>query len=189
MNVIRQYSTVLGVMALALVITVLVSPIGGIFASQATFIGSELHRSSGNEVLVRTKMDFGSIDHLRKFPIKLENWNGLEFSTEKLQEELNADLILFRRYIHKPEYRQPMELLIMQSDDVSSFHPPPVCYKAEGYNIEEDGVEKIEVEDSGWINSKGSPDKTGTPIIGSAKNIVLVREEEGEVVDVVEVVG
>lgn len=173
MSFFRRYSAVIGGLILALVIIVLVSVPSNILARQATFIGTELQYATENEIQVRTKMDFGDIEHLQEFPKKFGDWLGLDFESSEMAESLGADFLLLRVYINT-KYYQTIDFIIMQSKERSSFHAPPICYRALGWEIEEEGVEEVSVSDVTWASASG-------PISLDAKKLVAFKESNGEV--------
>jgi len=171
MNFFRQYSMIIGGLILALVIIVLVSLPSNILAPQATFIGAELRYAAQGETQVQTKMDFGDIEHMRAFPMKFGDWLGLDFDPTETAESLGADLLVLRTYLNT-HYYQPIHLIIMQSQDPSSFHPPPICYRATGWEIEEEDVEKVSVTDTTWVNAS-------EPVSISARKLVAIKKSNG----------
>ena len=173
MSFFRRYSAVIGGLILALVIIVLVSVPSNILALQATFVGTELQYATDNEIQVRTKMDFGDIEHMQEFPKQFGDWLGLDFESSEIAESLGADLLLLRIYINT-RYYQRIDFIIMQSVEPSSFHAPPVCYRALGWEVEEEGVEEVLVSDVTWASA--SP-----PISLDAKKLVAFKESNGEV--------
>jgi hypothetical protein len=173
MNFFRQYSIIIGVLALILVIILLVLVPSTILAPQATFIGTDLQRASQGETQVRTRMDFGDIEHLQTFPKNFGSWIGLDFDPSDMAEALGADFLVLRTYLNTTYY-QPVHFVIMQSQEPSSFHPPPVCYKAANWKIEEEAVEAITVEDINWAGT------TGTVSINVKKMVVSRESVEGD---------
>jgi hypothetical protein len=173
MSFFRQYSLIIGSLALILIIIVLATVPSTILAPQATFIGTELQHATQGETQVRTKMDFGDIKHLQAFPKNFGNWIGLEFDPSEMAETLGADLLILRTYLNTTYY-QPVNFIIMQSQDPSSFHPPPICYRASNWEIEEEVVEAVPVSDVTWA-------RAAEPVSISAKKMVVSRESEGKV--------
>ena len=124
MSFFRQYYLVIGSLALVLIVIVLASVPSTVLAPQATFIGTELRYAAESETQVRTKMDFGDIEHMQAFPKKFGDWLGLDFDPSETAETLGADLLVLRTYLNTTYY-QPIHLIMMQSQNPSSFHPPP----------------------------------------------------------------
>jgi hypothetical protein len=171
----RRYSLLLGLLALLFVIALLLSDVGLVFAPGVTFIDTELHRSSGDEAYVRTKMDFGSAEHMNAFPREIGDWSGYDYDATDFTEALGADVILLRGYAC-PGLYQPIFFLIMQAETESSFHPPPVCYPALGYQIEDEGNERVVVTDTSWTEE---PSTITLPL----KRLVVFKESDGQVID------
>jgi hypothetical protein len=150
MTFLEEYSTIIGMLSLAFVIIFLFSTPSTILAKEITVVGSDLHSSAGNGIHVRTKMDFGNKEKVQNFPNRIGNYYGVECDTYGLTESLKADVMLMR------SYRNPsgqIFLLILQSKNRSSFHPPTVCYPALGYEIEEESSEEIIIQNESWIES------------------------------------
>ena len=176
MDFYRRYSLPLGLLALVLVVVLLLSAPGVVFSPGVTFIDTELHRSSGDEVYVRTKMDFGSQEHMATFPREIGDWSGYDYDATEVKEMLGADVILLRGY-DRPGLYQPMFFTIMQSQTESSFHPPPVCYAAQGYSIQDEGKEKILVTDTSWTEAPSS--SMSVPLA----RMVVFKESDGEITE------
>ena len=185
MSFFREYSKIIGILVLAFVIIILLSPSSMLVSRQITIIDTELYRASGNESSVRTKIDFASNEHINSFPMEVEDWRGIEYNSTQMMERLGADVILMRAYSH-PKLYQPIFFLILQSDNRSSFHPPIVCYPAMGYEIEEEGEESIDIEDVSWMESpfmgnieeEASEDSNGRI---NVKKLIVYKESEGKV--------
>ena len=174
MDFYKRYSLLLGLLALALIIALLLSTPRLVFSPGVTFIDSELHRSSGNEAYVRTKMDFGNSEHVNTFPHEFSEWQGYDYDTAGAKESLGADIILLRGYDY-PGLYQPIFFLILQAKTGSSFHPPPLCYLGMGFEVESEGKEQVTVEDPNW---RASPDYS-IPMT----RLVISRESGGTVTE------
>ena len=181
---------IIGAVALVFVIILLLSTPGMILAKQISVIDTELSRASGHEIAVRTKMDFGNNEHVQAFPREIGDWQSIVFNTSKLAESLRADVMLLRAYGHTygngTLRGKQVLLLIIQSDNRSSFHPPIVCYPAIGYNIEEETTEEIFVSNVTWVESPWYPNvELEEPGIFngsmSVKKLVISKESAGEV--------
>jgi hypothetical protein len=175
MSFYKRYSIIIGGLALLLVIIVLVSVPSDILSQQATFIGTELQHATENETRVLTKMNLGDAEHMKDFPKRFGNWMGLDFGSSDQLVNLGADIILLRIYLNTAYY-QPIHLAIVQSREPSSFHPPPICYKASGWEIEEEGTVEVPVPDLNWASAS-------EPIYISAKKLVALKRGNEEVVD------
>ncbi len=176
MSFLSRYSLIIAGLSLVLIVIVLVSVPSDILALQATFIGTELQYASESETRVRTRMDFGDVEHMKTFPKRFGNWLGLDFGSSVIAETLGADLLLLRTYLNT-EYYQPVNFVIMQSREPTSFHPPPICYRASGWNIQEEGMEDVTVLDASWATAS-------EPVSISAKRLVADRVSNGETEEV-----
>ena len=182
----EDYSTIIGTIALTFVVVLLLSTPGMILAKQVSVIDTELSHASGHETTVRTTMDFGNNTYMQAFPTKIGDWQKIgSCNKSQLAEQLGADVMLLRAY-HQQGSPQPVFLLIIQSDNRSSFHPPIVCYPAIGYKIEEETTEEILVSNATWaevpLYSHWDPEEAGC-FNGSmsAKKLVISKESDGEV--------
>lgn len=176
----EEYHRIIGILLLSFVIILLFSTPSMIFAKSFTTIGTELSHASSDETLVRSKIDFGSNEHMKAFPKEIGNWWGTDYETVGLAERLGADVLLMRAYSN-PDFYQPVFFLIMQSNNRSSFHPPIVCYPALGYTIVEEGKEEIPIQDVSWEEEPlYTKPLTKTGISAnrtiSAKKLVVVKE-------------
>lgn len=150
MTFLEEYSTIIGMLSLAFVIIFLFSTPSVILAREITVVGSDLHSSAGNEIHVRAKMDFGDKEKVQNFPNRIGNYYGVDCDISGLTESLKADTTLMR------SYRNPSAqifLLILQSKNRSSFHPPTVCYPALGYDIEKESSVEIVIQNESWVES------------------------------------
>lgn len=185
MRLFEEYFTIIGFLVLTFVIVILFSTPSMLFAESISTIDTELARSSGNAMQVRTKMDFGSNDFMNTFPTELGHWRGYDYNTANLAAGLGADVMLMRAYT-SPESYQPIFFLIVQSDNRSSFHPPIVCYPALGYTIEEESKEKVlvSVQNVGWEEEFSVYGKSGEENASiSVKKLVVVKEPNGKITE------
>jgi hypothetical protein len=185
MKMLEQYSRIIGFLLLTFVIILLFSTPSMLIAKSITTIGTELSHASESETPVRTLMDFGNNEHMRAFPIQIGDWKGSDYNTTRIAESLGADVLLMRAYSH-PRFYQPVFFLIVQSNNRSSFHPPPVCYPALGYTIEEEANEEIVVQNLSWAEGPWMSERdaafNGTI---SVKKLIVVKEskEDGKVTE------
>lgn len=170
-----RYSLLLSLAVLALVVILLLGDPDFVFSPGVSFIDTELHRSSGHEVYVRTKIDFGSQEHMSRLPMEIGEWTGYSYDTTEDREYLGADVIVLRAY-SSPGLSQPLFFLIMQARTESSFHPPDVCYASQGYNVQEEGKEQIVVTDTSWAQAT-----SGMSI--PFKRLVIAKEIDGEITE------
>jgi hypothetical protein len=148
----RRYGFVnlAGIALFVIVLLLLLTSPELVFSPVTTFIDTELYRSSGNEASVRTKMDFGSQEHMSAFDRKVGKWQGYDYDTTKYVELLGADIMLLRSY-EPSTFSQPLFFLILQARTESSFHPPEVCVRAQGGALQEVGDEEVTVTDASWV--------------------------------------
>ncbi|CAD6493205.1 MAG: hypothetical protein EMLJLAPB_00473 [Candidatus Argoarchaeum ethanivorans] len=185
----EEYSKIIGLILLALVVILLFSTPSTFFSSSITTIDTELSHASGKEIMVEMKLDFGNNEHMRAFPMHIDGWKGSDYNTERVAKSLGADVMLMRAYSH-PESYQPVFLLIVQSDNRSSFHPPVICYPALGYTIEEEGKEEIPVHNVSWVaKPMYSISESRKEEMGyfngtiSSKKLIVLKESNGKVTE------
>jgi len=182
----EDYTTIIGTLALVFVVIILLSTPSMLLAKQVSMIDTELSHASGHETSVRVKMDFGSNAHVQALPTTIGEWQNVgSCNKSQLAEQLGADVMLLRGYRRQGSY-QPVFLLIIQSNNRSSFHPPIVCYQAVGYKIEEETTEEIRVSNTTWAESPWYPNvELEEPGIFngsiSAKKLVIAKESDGKV--------
>jgi len=172
----RRYALLLAAIALVLIIVLLLSSPGSALSPGGTFIGTELGRQSGDEVYVRTKMDIGSAERLREFPVQFGVWTGVdapEADVEEIRETLGADIVLLRDYACAGLY-QPLELLVMQAETDVSFHTLTTCYVAHGYEVVEEGKETASIRDVGWTSA-------GQELTVPLRKIIVSKRLDGTV--------
>ncbi|MDY6912230.1 MAG: exosortase-associated EpsI family protein [Chloroflexota bacterium] len=171
----RQYSLILGLSVLVGVIVLLLSASTLFFTPGVTFIDTDLHISSGDEVYVRTKMNFGSTEHMKNFPMAIGDWKGYTYDSTAITEQLGADAVVQMGFV-SPGMYQPLFLTIVQAKAESSFHPPKICYSAQNYNTQEEGDEQVSVTEAGWIEESSI---TSIPF----KKLVVAKESDGKITD------
>ncbi len=127
---------------------------------------------------------------MQAFPTEIADWHSVgSYNKSTLAGQLGADVVLSRDYSHPSAY-QPVFLLIMQSRNRSSFHPPIVCYPALGYEIEEETTEEIPVSNASWASKplfaswESRKEELGC-FNGSisAKRLVVFKESGGKITE------
>ena len=183
MSLYKQYFTIIGLLVLTVVISILLLPPSMILTQTVTFIGTNSYRASADQTLVRTKMDLGNVEHVRQFPKAIGEWTGIDYETTQIEEQLNAEVILMRAY-QSPGFYQSIFLLIMQSSDLGSFHPPPVCYSSLGYQIEEEVKEEIPISNIEWVSSYWrSETEQNVAASINVNKLVVFKESDGKVTE------
>lgn len=175
MRFLYRNSVFIGSILLVCIITVLLLDINMIFTPGVTFIGTDLYRSSGNDVFVRTKMDFGNQEHMATLPLQIGEWQGWDYDITSEQERLKADVILLRGYTTQSIYI-PIFLLIMQAQTESSFHHVDICYISQGYEIQEEGTEQVQIKDVSWTAA------SHTEYIPFNK-LVVIKKQDGRITE------
>jgi hypothetical protein len=165
----HQFLLLAGIVILLLVILVLLTSPNTLF-SPVAYIDTERFYSSGNEITVRTKTDFGSQEHMAAFPREIGKWTGHDYRVTKYVEQLGADAMLLRMY-EPNTFTQPLFFLILQAKTESSFHPPQVCIRAQGHQIQEEGDVEVVIASATWL-------KDFTSITIPMKKLVTMRKSK-----------
>jgi hypothetical protein len=140
------------------------------FSPTVTFIDTELYKTSGNEAPVKTRTDFGSREVMGGFPRQIGKWTGSDYDVTEYVKLLGANDILLRLY-QPSTFTQPVFFTIVQSKTDASFHPPKVCFNAQGYQVQEEGDEKVDITDAAWLQS---PSNVSIPL----KRIVVTKAKK-----------
>ncbi|MFO8009373.1 MAG: exosortase-associated EpsI family protein [Dehalococcoidia bacterium] len=145
------------------------------FGQNASFLYSKLSDPTSQQTFVRTNMDFGDEEALNSFPLKIDGWTGTNYEQAGLKETLGADVLIMRSY-KKTEAEQGVFFLIMQSDSQASFHPPEVCYPAQGWKVVEEGFDTITITDAEWVEPELYPEFKESETTIQIKKIVVTKE-------------
>jgi hypothetical protein len=146
----RRNVIVVGALLFLFVVVFLMSDPHDIFATSYFFIDTELSKSSGLEVPIRTKMELGTEEHMQNFPRIIADWTGYDYDTTRIETTIPNSVVLMRTYRRKI-LSQPVDLVIGYSGSPSSFYSPLVCYPVLDYFIEEEGHELVYVKDVSWL--------------------------------------
>ena len=156
----EEYCRLVGLVWLTFVIILLFSSSSQLLSKSITTIDTELSHASGDETPVRTRMDFGNVEHMDAFPKTIGDWSGREFvASERYKQSLGADMLFMRAY-WRPGISHHVFFTIIQSNNRSSFHPPVVCYPALGYTIKEETTDTVLMSNTSWEEA---------PLFGTAK--------------------
>ncbi|MFC1937294.1 exosortase-associated EpsI family protein [Chloroflexota bacterium] len=147
----KEHSLLIGLGVLVVILFFLLATPEQLFyhSLNVEYVDSQPGSLSKYRVPVLPKFDFTSNEQLSKFPTEIAGWTGSDFDTSRVEEILKPDVILMRAY-SKPGLYQPVFLLLIHSRSRTSFHPPPVCYPALGWTIEEEAIEPVSLEMTGW---------------------------------------
>jgi len=128
-----------------------------LIAKSISTIDTELTHASGDETPVRTLMDFGDAEHIETFPRHIGDWRSMNYNVSRTAKSLGADAMILRQYANLSngtlKGTTMVSFAIIQSNNVSSFHSPIVCYSGMGYNVEEEGTEEILISNATWAES------------------------------------
>ncbi len=176
----KQLRVASSLVVLCMVIIMLVSSPEAFLPQGVKLIDTEIKGTSGNERFVRTKMDFGSAQQMENILLGGTEWSASLYDMSDVQQQLGAD-ILTTWVCYHPSSSTPIWFLVIQSRDVVSFHPPPVCYQAMGYKVAEESTIEIAVSGEGWAQQQWleafeDPDAYEGTI--SVKKLVVTREKD-----------
>lgn len=176
MNFIRQYSLIVGISVLIGVAVLLLSSSDLLFSSGVSFIDTDPQSTTGDEIYVETKSDFGSPTYMDNLPMEIGEWKGYEYPVDNaLYKTLGAEHIEMRGYT-KPGSFQPIFLAIVQAKADSAFHAPEICYPSQGYEVQESGRDEVVVADPAWANQVSD---LSVPM----KRLVVAKKRNDVVID------
>ncbi len=191
----KQYATLIGSALFAFIAIFLFSSPQALFGT-VSFIDTELSSASGSRIPVMVTMDLSKEEQLKDFPLQIGEWSSFEHETARVKESLGADVLFIRTYT-KVNSLRPVFLLIIHGSSRSSFHQSVVCYSALGYEIEEEGKEKVYVVNTVWVKKPVVQEEIGelpkwareelesSPYSGlvSVKKLVVFKQNKGEVTE------
>lgn len=179
----------LGLLVGAVVLVVLLSSPSMLFASNVSFIDTELSYASSDSNPIISRMVVGDSEWFSSFPCNVSGWTCREYDATAVEARLDADVLLLRRYVD-PNSGFPVFFCITHSANMSSFHPPPLCYGVAGYEVVSESTKNIEISDvswadapfySGWENHSDRYLSSGESI--SMKRLDLQKVVEDKVVE------
>lgn len=176
------HTTIIGLFLLAIAIVLFCSDPDLIFSEGVSFIDTELEGESGHETYTWSKVGFKHNEELLNFPEKIGEWEGYgsdEKQVAGVREYLGARVYLERTY-YKIDSFNPIFFLIVQAKESSTFHPPPVCYQAQGYIVEED-KDTVRIPSAQLEGDGISGGRVGGTV--PMKKLWLSKIEGGEVVE------
>ncbi len=175
-----------GVVLFFAIIAVLSASYQDLFMHGIRMIDTELDEAGGNSFFVRTKGNFGENEYIETLPKNVDDWYGSgDYDWDHIKKALGADAMLVRAYTKTSIYSLVF-LLVAQSDDPSSFHPPPVCYRAQGYDIESEDKISFPVPNTNWAAQQWRSEEEGNVFKGefSAKVLVISKKDsDGNIYD------
>ncbi|MFC1872263.1 hypothetical protein ACFLYV_00870 [Chloroflexota bacterium] len=145
----RQYLPLLGLFLLGIVFALLLSTPSNIFTSRIYF-STELKINPATALLAREIVNIGNQEEISAIPDKIGDLQSIDFDSSAIKENLRANTMLVREY-YTEELTNSVFLLVVQSNSKSSIHAPPICYRAWGYEIEKEGIEKIKLSNPDWL--------------------------------------
>jgi hypothetical protein len=155
MNRQKQLLVFSGIGLLTIVLLILLASPDMIFSPTITVIGSDLNKSSTNQVSVTTLTDLGDPAQMAAFPYDIGKWHGRDYDTTAVAKALGANVVLLRGY-DPDTFTQPLFLTIVQSKADSSFHAPDYCFNSQGYKIQENTKESVVVTNPDWSRNQST---------------------------------
>jgi hypothetical protein len=149
------WRVVAGAVALLVVAGLLLSTPSMIFVRKVQIVDTEL-RDTGQPRTVLSRFDLGDPKDLATVPKRMGPWNETrEYQEDRIASLLGTNVLLSRDY-GRDDVFQPVNLLIIQSGNVSSFHPAAVCYRAQGYDVppDEGRVVNVNVPNVTWAQQQ-----------------------------------
>ena len=107
---------------------------------------SSLEDPSDNSLYVRPIIDFSNEDIMNDFPMDIGHWIGKEYNVTPWKGNIGAKNAVLRGY--KQPDTSEIWLLLMQSGTPSDFVPPNINYPAMEWEIVDQGVITINLEES-----------------------------------------
>ncbi len=181
----QAFRITIGMIVLVGILTPLLSTPGMVSPGGVSVISTELQGSSGKEIFVRTKLDFANPETMKDFSQNIGQWHSTNYDWSRLKESLGADIMISRAYRH-PDFSGTAFFLIIQGTNMSSFHPPIVCYPALGYEIIEEGEVNVPIENASWAQEHWRSEKEGSVFKGemnTKKLVVVKRSKNGEITE------
>ncbi|PKN03952.1 MAG: hypothetical protein CVU74_09390 [Deltaproteobacteria bacterium HGW-Deltaproteobacteria-9] len=181
----KDYAVVIAVLAEMLAVAIVLSTPGMILAEGVSAIDTRADLSTGTGIFVRTKMDFASNESLKKFPKTVGEGNDTWESysdyprSSQLAVVLDAETMIFRPYT--PDGYVSVDFLAVLSTNVSSFHPPEVCYQTvgQGWKVENSTIDYLTVTNATWIEDPlfplDVPYNTSIPV----RKLMISKTPEG----------
>jgi hypothetical protein len=168
-----KYFVLIGVCVLTVAVTFLLAAPNFIFSPTITVIGTDLNKTSPNQISVLTKTDFDP-QQIANFPRDVGKWHGVDYDTTATAQKLGAPVVLLRGY-NPDTFTQPLFLTIVQSKADSSFHGPIHCFGAE--NIQDQAAEQLAIDNPAWAKDNG------TVYMPLNKLIVANKSPDGQILD------
>lgn len=169
-------------LGIVVVIATLLTPVDAFANQGVSFIDTELKtQNDAARLYVNTKYPIGDAEKLNQFPTSLGKWNMThEYDWDFIADLLDTDVLIARDY-RAPGVYIPVSVVIIQSTNMSSFHPAPVCYKAQGFEIvdAETSTVSVPVNETQWAREglfEGDQRAFGGTI--QAKRLVVERVTE-----------
>lgn len=150
-----NYRPVYVILALVVITAILVTPMQAFASRGVSFLDTELRTGNDQRTYVATKYPVGDAAKLQAFPTRLDNWTMTnQYDWDFIAQLLNTNVLLARDY-RAPGLYIPASLVIIQSTNVSSFHPAPVCYQAQGYTIvdSETATVSVPITNTSWASN------------------------------------
>lgn len=144
----EEYGALIGSLALAIAVIILLSAPEDIFSNIAT-IDTNLYHKTSDEVRVYTQFNFYDSDSLSTFPKNIGNWGGVQYGSdeEKAMKDFKTDTVLMRKYYNGT---RSVKFVLIKSENETVLHMPEVCYSADNWNITGKLVENIKPSNWGF---------------------------------------
>lgn len=177
----ESWRVVAGVVGLLVVAALLLSTPSMIFARGLAVVDTELREAGPDPQRVLTKRDLADPKELESLPRQLGAWNATrQYAWDDVGTLLNAQVLLSRDYARR-DVLQPVNLLVVQSSNVSSFHPAPVCYRVQGWAVDDAGATvSVPVPNATWAQPTWLSEDEPFAFGGNLTAKVLTATKPGE---------
>ena len=98
-------------------------------------------RKTRRERVVRSHYDFSLGPQLHELPLTIDEWVGQEVPQDNVEVQILLEPEQYVRRLYRNKNGDIVWLSIIGSRELKSFHPPQICYDADGWQTEIDSEE------------------------------------------------
>lgn len=142
----RKYALLYVIFAMMGTVAILASPVKDPFGRVTYAVPDKAGFVVDDALYVDTSSIVSSPDQLQAFPPTIGEWNmTTQWDWSNIARTLNTDMLLARDYRDANLSQAPVSIVIIQSDNITSFHPAEVCYQVQGYSFLEGSGQTIDI--------------------------------------------
>ena len=93
-------------------------------------------RKTRRERVVRSHFDFSLGPQLHEIPLDIGEWVGQDMPQDNVEVQILLEPEQYVRRLYRNENGDIVWLSIIGSRELKSFHPPQICYDADGWQTE-----------------------------------------------------